>query len=192
MELGDAMARGPHPEGHSSRYCHPGCWGLPCGSNPRSWAWSVAHIKPTRKEANKLAVIPGTYARDLGICFEPDRETWAFQLMVSPHGAGYTNYARNPLANNDIIHEEVEQRIRKLLRETLPELAERPLICKPVCCCADSTDSDFIINLVACAHQSAASGDSGHGLKILPIVSQLITNIIVDIEEESQDVGRMM
>lgn len=73
------------------------------------------------------------------------------------------------------------------MRETLPELAERPLICKHVCWCADSADSDYIIDLVPGAQGLVvASGDYGHDFKILPTVDRFIRDVI---EKGSQDVG---
>ncbi|KUI55311.1 L-saccharopine oxidase [Cytospora mali] len=156
-------------------------------------AWSVAHIQLTEDEASRLAGIPVTYARDLGFFFEPDRETR--QLKICPSGAGYTNLMSVhgskhslPPRNNDIVPEEDERRIRKLIRQTIPELAERPLICKHVCWCADSADSDFIIDVVPGTQGLVvASGDSGHGFKMLPTIGHFIMDAI---EKGSQNTPR--
>lgn len=148
-------------------------------------SWSVAHVQLTREQADRLAGIPVTYARDLGFFFEPDRET--LQLKVCPFGAGYTNYVSSrsptthslPPEDNDFIPARDEQRVRNLLRETLPELADQPLICKHLCWCADSADSDFIFDFVPGTEGLVvASGDSGHGFKLLPTIGRFIKDVV--------------
>lgn len=150
-------------------------------------SWCVAHVQLDREEADRLAGIPVTYARDLGFLFEPDRET--LQLKVCPFGAGYTNYSSSssdgssrhsvPPRDNDFIPARDEEKVRKLLRETLPELAERPLVCRHLCWCADSADSDFIFDCVPGTQGLVvASGDSGHGFKFLPIVGRFIKDVV--------------
>lgn len=148
-------------------------------------SWCVAHVQLTREQADRLAGIPVTYARDLGFFFEPDRET--LQLKVCPFGAGYTNYASSrsstthslPPEDNDFIPARDEQRVRNLLRETLPELADQPLICKHLCWCADSADSDFIFDFVPGTEGLVvASGDSGHGFKLLPTIGRFIKDVV--------------
>lgn len=156
-------------------------------------AWSVAHIQLNQEQADRLAGIPVTYARDLGFFFEPDRET--LQLKICPAGAGYTNSVSMhdsthslPPADNGFIPEEDEKRIRQLIRETLPELVDQPLICKHLCWCADSADSDFIFDFVPGAQGLVvASGDSGHGFKMLPTVGRFIKDVA---EKGRQNVAR--
>ncbi|KAF3768150.1 hypothetical protein M406DRAFT_39184 [Cryphonectria parasitica EP155] len=156
-------------------------------------AWSVAHVQLTKEQADQLAGIPVTYARDLGFFFELDLET--LQLKVCPFGGGYTNrvsiHGSNhslPPQINDFIPAQDEQKIRNLLRETLPDLAERPLICQHICWCADSADSDFIVDFVPGVQRLVvASGDSGHGFKMLPIIGRFIQ---VLVEEGNQKLVR--
>lgn len=158
-------------------------------------AWCVAHVQLNQAQADRLAGIPVTYARDLGFFFEPDRET--LQLKVCPFGAGYTNYVPGgapgskhslPPRDNDFIPAGDEERVRKLLRETLPELAEQPLVCKHLCWCADSADSDFIFDYVPGTQGLiVASGDSGHGFKFLPTVGRFIKDVV---EKGAQPLAR--
>lgn len=156
-------------------------------------AWCVAHVQLNQEQADRLAGIPVTYARDLGFFFEPDRETR--QLKVCPFGAGYTNYVTKdgaqhslPPTDNDFIPARDEEKVRKLLRETLPELADEPLVCKHLCWSADSADSDFIFDYVPGTEGLiVCSGDSGHGFKFLPTVGKFIKDVV---DKGSQQLAR--
>ncbi|KAI0809561.1 FAD dependent oxidoreductase [Xylaria sp. FL0064] len=147
-------------------------------------SWSVAHVQLTDEEASVLRGIPVTYARDLGFFFEPENGTNLLKLC--PMGGGYINtdpsgVSRPPtLEESQFLPADDEQRIRKLLAQTLPAIANPPLINKTLCWFADTADSDYIIDYVPDTANSVIllSGDSGHGSKMFPIVGDWVKSLL--------------
>ncbi|KAL4818809.1 FAD dependent oxidoreductase [Aspergillus spinulosporus] len=163
-------------------------------------SWSVAHVLLSDEETSALRGIPVTYARDLGFFFEPDPKTNLLKLC--PMGGGYINtdkatgISHSPFPGNletstGFLPAEDESRIRKLLQQTLPALADRPLVRKSLCWFADTKDSDFIIDFVPGSKGSVVivSGDSGHGFKMFPIVGSWVRTLLED-EQKEQKVKR--
>ncbi|EEY20245.1 oxygen oxidoreductase [Verticillium alfalfae VaMs.102] len=71
--------------------------------------------------------------------------------------------------------------VRRLLAQTLPALADRPLIKQSLCWFADTNDSDFIIDYVPNTDSTVLlmSGDSGHGFKMFPIVGNWVRDMLL-------------
>jgi sarcosine oxidase/L-pipecolate oxidase len=154
------------------------------GTEVSAKSWSVAHVRLTDDETAALRGIPVTYARDLGFFFEPDPKTNLLKLC--PMGGGYIN--TNPKTGASeapdsllrFVPKEDERKMRELLRQTLPYLADRPLVEKFICWFADTADSDFIVDYVPNTSSSVMilSGDSGHGFKMFPIVGRWVDSLI--------------
>ena len=154
------------------------------GTHVTAKSWSVAHVRLTDDETAALRGIPVTYARDLGFFFEPDPKTNLLKLC--PMGGGFINtnpttgVSEAPDSFQRFIPPQDEHKMRELLRQTLPYLADRPLVKKTLCWFADTSDSDFIIDYLPETGGSVMvlSGDSGHGFKMFPIVGSWVNNLL--------------
>ncbi|KAL5373941.1 hypothetical protein DPSP01_012335 [Paraphaeosphaeria sporulosa] len=154
------------------------------GTNVSAKSWSVGHVRLTDDETAALRGIPVVYARDLGFFFEPDPKTNLLKLC--PMGGGYVNtdpasgVSKAPEELNRFVPFEDELKMRELLRQTLPHLADRPLVEKTLCWFADTDDSDFIIDYVPRTSSSVMvmTGDSGHGFKMFPIVGRWVRDLL--------------
>ncbi|KAL1642414.1 hypothetical protein SLS58_005488 [Diplodia intermedia] len=161
-------------------------------------AWSVAHVALGAGEAAALRGLPVTYARDLGFLFEPDAATRLLKLC--PMGGGVVNtdaetgVSLPPTPTGEdrgvggFMPEADEGKVRELLRQTLPALAERPLVRKGLCWFADKSDSDFVIDFVPGTEGSVVllSGDSGHGFKMFPIFGEWVKTLFADGKQEEK------
>ena len=149
--------------------------------------WSVAHVQLSEEECNFLRGIPTTNVRDLGFFFEPDPKTRLFKLC--PLGAGYTNTRSDGVSlpptdrlppPQDYIPAEDERKLRQLLRETFPWMADRPFIDQKLCWFADTADSEYCIDYVPGTDKSVVvlSGDSGHGFKMMPVFGKWVVELL--------------
>lgn len=102
-------------------------------------SWCFIHIELTEEEARQWKNTPVINNRELGYLFEPDVD--GRRLKIAPHGVGYTHYlspgksyprskARYP---GDGIPDEAKGLVRQLLRECLPDLADRPFAYERMC-----------------------------------------------------------
>jgi sarcosine oxidase/L-pipecolate oxidase len=105
--------------------------------------WGIAHIQLTTEEVRSLRGSPVTNVRDLAFFFEPDHET--NKLKFCHMGGAFTNFSGGSkaesglsipfttLSESQFIPADDERYIRQLLREVLPDLADRPLIDAHLC-----------------------------------------------------------
>lgn len=162
-------------------------------------SWSVAHVQLTEEECDYLRGIPVFNVRDLGFFFEPDPATRLFKLC--PLGAGYVNKDKAtgvslpPLdalpPPQDYIPVEDERKLRALLRETFPWMADRPFVDQKMCWFADTADSEYVVDFVPGTDKSLVvlSGDSGHGFKMMPIVGSWVLDLLRDGEQKLERWG---
>ncbi|CAG7558187.1 unnamed protein product [Fusarium equiseti] len=160
-------------------------------------SWSVAHLHLTDDETAALRGIPVTYARDLGFFFEPDTKTNLLKLC--PMGGGFINtdpntgvsHAPSDLKQSAFLPEDDDKQLRELVKQTLPQFADRPFVKKTLCWFADTVGSDFIIDYVPDTSSSVLflSGDSGHGFKFFPIFGEWVKNLL-ESDKGEQPVAR--
>jgi sarcosine oxidase/L-pipecolate oxidase len=157
-------------------------------------SWSVAHVQLSEAETDYLRGIPTTNIRDLGFFFEPDPKTRLFKLC--PLGAGFTNNGKDGISlpppdklppPQDFIPAEDEKKLRQLLRETFPWMAERPFVEQKICWFADTNDSEYCIDYVPGTDKSliVLSGDSGHGFKMMPIFGKWVVELLETGKQKS-------
>jgi sarcosine oxidase/L-pipecolate oxidase len=162
------------------------------GAQLTAKAWAVGHVRISADEAARLKDLPVINCGDLGFFFEPvpveaSEEEWLIKLCA--HGGGYTNKAASSESTTSIppfraqengaIPLKDEALIRRLLREALPELAKRPLERRFICWCADTADSDYVIDYVPGYNGLVlAGGDSGHAFKMLPVFGGWVADMV--------------
>ncbi|CAK7245113.1 MAG: hypothetical protein STHCBS139747_006682 [Sporothrix thermara] len=153
--------------------------------------WGVCHVQLTPSESEELRGLPVTTVRDIGFFFEPDPAT--NKLKICYMGGGYTNQKNgvsvpySTLAESEYVTEEDIRQTRRLLKQVLPHIADRPLIDKHLCWVADTGNSDFIFDFVPGVTDNSLavlSGDSGHGFKMMPIVGDFAANLLAKGKQE--------
>lgn len=96
-------------------------------------------------------------------------------LKIANHGPGRRVHPDEPRV---VLPEEIDH-CRTFLRESLPTLADAPLIGTRLCLYSDSHDGDFLIDHVPDRlGLVVASGDSGHAFKFAPVMGGIIAGAV--------------
>jgi sarcosine oxidase / L-pipecolate oxidase len=132
----------------------------------RPTAWTLAHIKMSPEECELYKDLPVLFNIESGFFMEPDAEKG--ELKICDEHPGYTAFqpgtnASVPFSKHQI-PSEAETRVREFLKDTMPQLKDRPFSFARICWCADTPDRNFLI----CKHPERkglvlAVGGSGHG-----------------------------
>ena len=150
-------------------------------------AWTLAHIKLTPEELKLYSDLPVLFNCERGFFMEPDEDL--HELKICDEHPGYCNWVANgsgerrddgrwdvPFAKHQI-PVKAEERVRLFLRETMPQLANRPFSFARICWCADTPDRQFLIS----QHPDHPSlvlgvGGSGHGYVYIPAIGGFIVD----------------
>lgn len=163
----------------------------------RPTAWTLAHIPLSKEEAALYKDLPVLYGVDRGFFIEPDAEK--HEMKLCDEHPGYINpiiedgkFRSVPFARHQI-PAEAESRMRLLLRETMPQLAERKFSFARICWDADTVDRRFLIgrhpdveNLVV------AVGGSGNGFMTSPAIGVLVADVLENNGEIEERVRKML
>ncbi|OZJ03039.1 hypothetical protein BZG36_03262 [Bifiguratus adelaidae] len=161
-------------------------------------AQTVVHVMPTKQQA-----FTGTTNFLSGYYGFPSIPSDG-RIKIAKHSRGYLNPVdsatlpiRTSLAEtatqslfvsiprtrvthpDDTMPEDALADVQKFLGDFMPEFKEMPIIEMRVCWYCDSVDGKFLVSEHP-RHQnlSVVSGDSGHGIKFLPIIGEAIVDII--------------
>ncbi|KAF2176378.1 nucleotide-binding domain-containing protein [Zopfia rhizophila CBS 207.26] len=155
----------------------------------RPTAWTLAHLPLAAEEIENYRNLPVLYGVDRGFFIEPDAEN--HQMKICDEHPGYCNFIdvegelrSVPFARQQI-PKDAERRMRRLLKETMPQFEQRDFSFARICWDADTVDRLFLIdwhpelkNLVI------AVGGSGHGFMTNPAVGILVADVVENKVEE--------
>ncbi|OZJ03040.1 hypothetical protein BZG36_03261 [Bifiguratus adelaidae] len=103
-----------------------------------------------------------------------------YQAQIARSVQSQISVPRTKVTNpNDTIPAEALAHAQNFMREFMPQLNEMPLVEMRVCWYCDSVNGNFLISEHP-RHQDlyVASGDSGHGMKFLPVVGEPIADVV--------------
>lgn len=133
----------------------------------------VFHLQPSRPKLFQAPPFP-VFGADIsntgwyGFPLHPREGV----VKIAHHGPGLE---LDPARSERIVTEEDEASLRAFLRESLPALADDPIVYTRRCLYTDTLDGHFWIS----SHPEVAgltigSGGSGHGLKMGPVIGDMI------------------
>ncbi|KAF2814264.1 nucleotide-binding domain-containing protein [Mytilinidion resinicola] len=154
----------------------------------RPTAWTLAHLPMSIKEARIWGDLPVLYGVDRGFFIEPDEEK--HELKICDEHPGYCNFVEVdqevrsvPFARQQI-PVDAEHRMRVLLAETVPHLADRPFNFARICWDADTVDRFFLIDRhPEISNLLVAVGGSGHGFMTNPAVGVIAVDALEGVME---------
>ncbi|KIL94379.1 proline dehydrogenase [Fusarium avenaceum] len=157
----------------------------------RPTAWTLGHIQMTPEEAKLYRNLPVLFNINKGFFMEPDEDL--HQLKMCDEHPGYCNWVTKPGSKYPVsvpfakhqIPLESERRMKEFLKDTMPQLADRPLVHARICWCADTQDRMFLITYHP-RHPSlvVASGDCGTGYKHITSIGKFISDCMEGNLEE--------
>jgi sarcosine oxidase/L-pipecolate oxidase len=151
---------------------------FPMKNQLRATAWTLAHIKMTEEERKLYKDLPVLFNIERGFFMEPDADNG--ELKMCDEHPGYCNFGEDGLSEPFAMRQvpkESETRLRLLLRETMPHLAERPFSFARICWCADTPNRAFLISKHPdYAGLVLAVGASGHGFCHIPSIGGFIAD----------------
>ncbi|KAK5018133.1 fructosyl amine:oxygen oxidoreductase [Cryomyces antarcticus] len=156
----------------------------------RPTAWTLAHMPLTVEEYTLYKDLPVLFNAERGFFIEPDAEK--HELKLCDEHPGYLNMVREhegeeersrPFARHQI-PEDSERRIRTLLQDTMPHLAERAFSFARICWDADTVDRQFLIDRHP-RYKSliVAAGGSGMGFMMMPAVGKVVADTLEGVLE---------
>lgn len=152
----------------------------------RPTAWTLSHIQMTPEEAKQYKDLPVLFNIAKGFFMEPDEDK--HELKICDEHPGYCNFIPDPARSGEIrsipfakhqIPLEAEARVKDFLRDTMPHLADRPLVFARICWDADTVDRAFLIDKHP-DHPSllVAVGASGNGAMQMPTIGGFIVDAL--------------
>lgn len=139
-------------------------------------AHTVFHLRPERRDLFKPERFP-VFGADLS-----STGFYGFPLgsedvvKIARHGPGRE---MSPDSAERVATPDEERCLRQFLAQSLPALADAPVVATRVCMYCDSNDGDFWI---APDPQRAglfvAAGDNGHGFKFAPLLGEIIADAV--------------
>jgi len=136
----------------------------------------VFHLKPSKPE---LFTPPNfsVFGADIsttgwyGFPYHPIEKV----VKIANHGVGREIH---PEYDDRVVTKEQEQRLREFLQLTFHSLVNDPIVYTRLCCYTDTLDGHFWIdNHPDIKGLSIGSGGSGHGMKMAPVLGDMIASV---------------
>lgn len=158
-------------------------------------SWSVGHIKLREEEAERLKGMPVFNCRNIGFCFEPDKD--GNIVKMCNESAGWVNYDPNsaekysvPTESNEGVCAVDREALKHQVEAFFPEWKDKEIFDRKICWCCDRSNSDYVIDFhPKYKNLFVATADSGHAFKMLPIFGEWVVqklNGVMDKEKENR------